>query len=205
MTKPDLPEKLTKEYIQLVCEKNGTAAIAENFNDLIDYVAALKQELNELKACNPWFCSHDHLVLNCLGCAIKSMKPKSDSECEHDRFKLTYMYEKCRKCGEVFDLIEEESRSEEDKPQESPKVGDDPLAYAAGGGNHTTTEGTVPKDKPDSGEHVRKQELLTELAELNTENGDVETQHLLADKALLRYINDPEITEAFNEIEKWYA
>lgn len=34
---------------------------------------------------------------------------------------------------------------------------------------------------------------------------DRERPHVNADKALLAYINDDEITEAFENIEKWYA
>lgn len=47
-------------------------------------------------------------------------------------------------------------------------------------------------------------ELLVELREL-AELTDHETAHDLADKALLRYINIPEITKSYNAIEKWYA
>lgn len=32
-----------------------------------------------------------------------------------------------------------------------------------------------------------------------------EGDHVEADKLLLEYINDPEVTRLFNEIEKWYA
>ena len=35
--------------------------------------------------------------------------------------------------------------------------------------------------------------------------GDEEIAHVKADEALLEFINDPEITEAFDAIEKWYA
>lgn len=36
-------------------------------------------------------------------------------------------------------------------------------------------------------------------------NSDPEQDHSDADDLLLLFINDVEITEAFNEIEKWYA
>lgn len=36
-------------------------------------------------------------------------------------------------------------------------------------------------------------------------DGDPEVDHRMADDALLTYINDPEITEAFHAIRKWYA
>ena len=46
--------------------------------------------------------------------------------------------------------------------------------------------------------------LLKRLKEL--ENGiDHESDHFEADWALLRYINIPEITKAFQAIPKWYA
>jgi hypothetical protein len=53
---------------------------------------------------------------------------------------------------------------------------------------------------------VTKEELITKLKELLEEShGDCENTHVEADEALLEFINDPEITEAFGEIEKWYA
>lgn len=49
---------------------------------------------------------------------------------------------------------------------------------------------------------MTKQELLFIL---NHPSGDTEVDHCNADDALLEFINDPEITEAFNKTEKWYA
>lgn len=46
--------------------------------------------------------------------------------------------------------------------------------------------------------------LKTRLKEL-AEYGDEEVAHDLADKALLEFINDPEVTELFNAIDKHYA
>jgi hypothetical protein len=40
---------------------------------------------------------------------------------------------------------------------------------------------------------------------LKNTSGDIEIDHSIADEALLEYINDPEITEAFNAVERWYA
>jgi hypothetical protein len=40
---------------------------------------------------------------------------------------------------------------------------------------------------------------------LRNPSGDTEADHARADDALLAYINDPEITEAYNAIERWYA
>ena len=34
---------------------------------------------------------------------------------------------------------------------------------------------------------------------------DEEVMHVKADEALLEYINDPEVTKAFDSIDKWYA
>lgn len=34
---------------------------------------------------------------------------------------------------------------------------------------------------------------------------DVDAEHKAADEALLEFIDDPEITAAFNDIDKWYA
>lgn len=38
-----------------------------------------------------------------------------------------------------------------------------------------------------------------------TKTGNRESDHILADEALLAYINDPAVTEAFNSVVKWYA
>lgn len=43
------------------------------------------------------------------------------------------------------------------------------------------------------------------LAILRKNDGDYETLHIDADEALLEYINDPEITEAFESVRRWYA
>lgn len=52
---------------------------------------------------------------------------------------------------------------------------------------------------------MTRDELLRELRRWHRPNGDIEGQHDTADKALIAYINDPEITEAYEAIEKWYA
>ncbi len=44
-------------------------------------------------------------------------------------------------------------------------------------------------------------DLLRSLANAR----DIEASHATADDALLEYINDPEISAAFNALEKWYA
>ena len=51
---------------------------------------------------------------------------------------------------------------------------------------------------------MTKEELIIALKELQT-YGDPESAHSQADRLLLAYINDTEVTEAFNGIDKWYA
>lgn len=51
---------------------------------------------------------------------------------------------------------------------------------------------------------ITKEELLENLNELK-EYSDFEYAHLKADELLLDYINDKEITQAFEQIEKQYA
>lgn len=51
---------------------------------------------------------------------------------------------------------------------------------------------------------MNKQELLQKLEEC-AENGDTQGAHIEADKALLEFIDDEEITEAFRSWRKWYA
>ena len=48
-----------------------------------------------------------------------------------------------------------------------------------------------------------KLELIEKLKLCNTD--DSERDHIKADQLLLAYINDPEITEVFDAIEKWYS
>jgi hypothetical protein len=50
---------------------------------------------------------------------------------------------------------------------------------------------------------MTKEELLKALSECD--EGDEEVNHVKADDLLLEYINDPEITLAFESIDKWYA
>lgn len=51
---------------------------------------------------------------------------------------------------------------------------------------------------------MTREELLRYLAQC-ARDGDKERAHFNADDALLKFINDPRITEAFNSFEKWYA
>lgn len=50
---------------------------------------------------------------------------------------------------------------------------------------------------------MTKEELVTLLKFLD--KGDHERNHLMADQALIEYINDPEVTEAYNRVKKWYS
>ena len=52
---------------------------------------------------------------------------------------------------------------------------------------------------------TRREALLALLRSLHGGGRDKEHDHGVADDALLRYINDSEITEAFEAIERWYA
>jgi hypothetical protein len=49
---------------------------------------------------------------------------------------------------------------------------------------------------------MTKEELLEKL---RNPTGDTERDHAAADRWLLEYINDPEITAAFEALDKWYA
>jgi hypothetical protein len=51
---------------------------------------------------------------------------------------------------------------------------------------------------------MTKDELLKKLRELQTV-GDPEIAHGPADQLLLDYIADPEISEEYGKIEKWYS
>lgn len=50
---------------------------------------------------------------------------------------------------------------------------------------------------------MTKEELLCKLA--NLENIEPKDGHYEADILLLDYINDEEITEAFQNLERWYG
>lgn len=51
---------------------------------------------------------------------------------------------------------------------------------------------------------MTKQELINKLTELQQDK-DYEVAHELADNLLLSFINDKDITQAFQKIEKYYA
>lgn len=56
---------------------------------------------------------------------------------------------------------------------------------------------------------MTKEKLLERLQSISeaqySGRWDGEQDHIDADKLLLEYINDSEITKAFNHIHKWYA
>lgn len=53
---------------------------------------------------------------------------------------------------------------------------------------------------------LTKEKLIKKLSELEEKHeGEKESIHIAADDLLLEYINDKEIADAFNAIEKWYA
>lgn len=53
---------------------------------------------------------------------------------------------------------------------------------------------------------MTRDELLAGLRHMaSNRHRDIEHDHGWADDALLELLNDPEITEAFNAIERWYA
>lgn len=49
---------------------------------------------------------------------------------------------------------------------------------------------------------MNKDQLLKILLDIT---GDCESEHINSDKALLEFINDDEITTAFNKRVKWYS
>lgn len=51
---------------------------------------------------------------------------------------------------------------------------------------------------------MTKAELIEKLEELH-DGWDHEANHGKADDLLIEFINDPEVKEAFDKIEKWYA
>ena len=52
---------------------------------------------------------------------------------------------------------------------------------------------------------MTKDELIAKLQEIENTGGDTEHDHYVADKALIEYINDSGIKEAYEVIDKWYA
>lgn len=60
---------------------------------------------------------------------------------------------------------------------------------------------TTVKDK-----EARKQKLIENLEKCaKYEFGDPSYNHPEADKFLLEYINDPQVNEVWERIERWYA
>lgn len=59
-------------------------------------------------------------------------------------------------------------------------------------------------DKVAECKSLSKKETISMLETLFT-SSDFEVTHALADKILIRYINDDEIAEAYNRLDKFYA
>jgi len=51
---------------------------------------------------------------------------------------------------------------------------------------------------------ITKEALIAKLKDLS-EHYDTEAAHVRADDALIEFINDEEISAAYNNISKWYA
>ena len=51
---------------------------------------------------------------------------------------------------------------------------------------------------------MTREELIEKLQSLE-EDTDFELTHQEADELLIQYINDPEVTEAYDALLKWYA
>lgn len=51
---------------------------------------------------------------------------------------------------------------------------------------------------------MTKEELIQKLKDLD-QMADTEVAHSRMEDALLEYINDEDITKAFNETDRWYA
>ncbi len=53
-------------------------------------------------------------------------------------------------------------------------------------------------------EKIKKQEAVRRLKELQ-ERADAERAHMEADEILLKLIDDEEVRNAFEKVDKWYA
>lgn len=51
---------------------------------------------------------------------------------------------------------------------------------------------------------LTKRKLLKQLRALKN-TGDTERDHVQADNLLIEYIDDPLITKAYDDLDKWYA
>lgn len=52
---------------------------------------------------------------------------------------------------------------------------------------------------------ITLEELRNILRVLVEHNEDPETNHIKVDRALIVYIDDPEITQLWNKLNKWYS
>lgn len=69
--------------------------------------------------------------------------------------------------------------------------------------HHSCAFGLPPEDMETTS--IGRAELLEGLRGLPERKGDAEYFHVMADKLLLRYIADDEVTEAFVVLQRWYA
>lgn len=54
-------------------------------------------------------------------------------------------------------------------------------------------------------ENPRLVKLREDLKNIVVNGGDEECDHVDADALLIEYINDPQVTETYQSIPKWYA
>ena len=52
---------------------------------------------------------------------------------------------------------------------------------------------------------MTKDELIAKLRKLHEEDWRAEENHIEADGALIEYINDDDVKEAYNGLKKWYS
>lgn len=97
--------------------------------------------------------------------------------------------------NELNDLYHLLSIVTEDKPEHKYYVVNADEPYA------DRVEALIKNSSP----KISRKDLLSSLKELHDEQGDIEAMHAEADELLLRYINDTEVEEAFEEVPKWYA
>lgn len=55
-----------------------------------------------------------------------------------------------------------------------------------------------------NGKPLSRDEIIQILKDLSVDD-DYEATHALADYAIIKYINDKEIENAYNEVGKWYS
>ena len=79
------------------------------------------------------------------------------------------------------------------------------LSRAAKGAGEAKGPDTDSEAEPAKESFAMTKEKLLEVLRNLKDIGDSENGHVEADFALLNYINDDEITEAFKAVPRWYA